>query len=93
MPTPAIADHALIAPGRSRAGNTAVMIDKVAGMTNAAPMPITARAAISVEESPESADHADPAAKTARPAISARRRPNRSPIAPAMISNAANASV
>ena len=93
MPTPAIADQAPIAPARSLAGNTAVRIDRVAGMTNAAPTPITARAAISVEESPESAAQADPAAKTTRPAISARRRPNRSPSAPAMISSAANVSV
>ncbi len=48
MPTPATADHAAIACGRSFGGKTAFRIDSVAGMTNVAPSPITTRAAISV---------------------------------------------
>ncbi len=82
-----------MALARSLAGNTAVRIDSVAGITNAAPTPITARAAISVAESPDTAAHADPAAKMTRPASRALRRPNLSPSAPPMISNAANVSV
>ena len=45
---PATPDHSPIAMARSRASvNTFVRIDSVAGMISAAPMPITARAAIS----------------------------------------------
>ena len=48
MATPATPDHSPIAMARSRASvNTFVRIDRVAGMISAAPMPITARAAIS----------------------------------------------
>ena len=93
MPIPAMLDHSAIAPARSRAGNTAVRIDSVAGMTNAPPTPISARAAISVAESPDRAAQAEPEAKMTRPSSSARRRPNRSPSAPAMTSSAANVSV
>ena len=46
-PTPATADQAAIACGRSRGGNTAFRIESVAGMTKAAPSPITTRSAIS----------------------------------------------
>ncbi len=93
MPTPAIADQAPIAPARSLAGNTAVRIDSVAGMTKAAPTPISARAAIRVDESPDSAAQAEPEAKTTSPSSRARRRPKRSPSAPAITSSAANVSV
>jgi hypothetical protein len=68
-------------------------MDSVAGMTNAPPMPITARAAIRVVASPARAAATDPAAKTPRPSSSARRRPYRSPSAPATMSRAANVSV
>jgi hypothetical protein len=46
MPTPATADQAAMACGRSRGGNAAFRMDRVAGMTKAAPRPITTRAAI-----------------------------------------------
>ena len=65
------------------------MIDRVAGMTNAAPRPMTARVAISVEASPESAAATEPAPKMASPTISARRRPKRSPRPPATMSSEA----
>ena len=48
MPSPETAAHAPIAFGRSSAGKTAVMIDRVDGMMNAPPMPIRARVAISI---------------------------------------------
>ena len=48
MPTPVTADQAAIACGRSLGGKTEFRIDSVAGMTNAAPRPITTRAAISM---------------------------------------------
>ena len=89
MPTPATADQAAIACGRSFGGNTAFRIDSVAGMTNAAPRPITTRAAISMPVPDAKAAAALPRAKTVRPPRSESRRPYRSPSAPAGISNAA----
>ncbi len=93
MPTPATADQAAIACGRSFGGKTAFRIDKVAGMTNAAPRPITTRAAISIPVPEASAAAVLPRAKTARPPSSESRRPYRSPSAPAGISSAAKHSV
>jgi hypothetical protein len=93
-PRPLTADQMPIAFARS-AGlvNTLVRIDSVAGMMNAAPIPMTARAAMSPGAELASAAASEPAAKTARPAVSARCLPNRSAIAPAINSSAANASV
>ena len=93
IPMPDTADQAPIAAARSRAGNTAAMIDNVAGMTNAPPRPITAREAMSISELLDSAAIVEPPAKTARPPIRASRRPNRSPSEPATISSAPNTSV
>src|SRR5207248_879625 len=45
-PTPANPAQIAIARGRSFGGNTCARIDSVAGITNAAPTPITARAPI-----------------------------------------------
>ena len=45
--TPAIAAHNPMARPRSSGGNTFVMIDSVAGMMNAPPMPMNARVKIS----------------------------------------------
>ena len=57
------------------------MIERVDGMMNAPPTPITARAAISIPGVVAIADSADPAPKTTSPKLSARRRPKRSPSA------------
>jgi hypothetical protein len=73
--------------------NTAVMMDSVAGMMNAPPMPMTARAAMSSLVVWVNAAASDPAAKTASPAASARCRPYRSAIAPASSSSAAKVRV
>ena len=79
--------------GRSLGGKTAFRMDSVAGMTNAAPRPITIRAVISTPVPDANAASALPPANTARPPSSDRRRPYRSPRAPAGISRAAKHSV
>ena len=75
MPTPATADQAAIACGRSFGGKTAFRIDSVAGMTNAAPRPITTRAAISIPVPVANAAAVLPRAKTVKPPSSESRRP------------------
>ena len=77
----------------SSGGNDVVMIDKVVGMTKAAPRPITARITISVTGSEVKNAPAAPAPNMASPAMRIPRRPNRSPTAPANSSNPANTTV
>ena len=89
-PAPANPAQTAIARGRSCGGKIDVMMDSVAGMMNAAPMPITARLAISCEASPASPPSSEPRPNTARPASSAPRRPKRSPMAPALSRRPAN---
>jgi hypothetical protein len=72
--------------------NVPVIVDKVAGMTSAAPKPITARSPISSPAEVAVMATAEPAPKIVSPAISARRRPKRSPMAPAGSSSDANTS-
>ena len=67
-----------------------VRIDSVAGMISAAPMPMTARRAMSCPEDPEKAARVDAPPKITRPAVSAPLRPKRSPMAPAVRSSPAN---
>jgi hypothetical protein len=93
MPMLVTADQAAIACGRSFGGKTAFRIDSVAGMTNAAPRPITTRAPISMPVPDANAAVALPRANTARPPSSESRRPYRSPSAPAGMSSAAKHSV
>src|SRR6185437_8753808 len=62
-------------------------------MMAAAPIPWTARAAISAPALVASAQATDPRAKTASPVASSRRRPNRSPSDALVISRAAKLSV
>ena len=69
------------------------MIESVEGMMNAPPTPITARAAISIPGVVAVADSAEPAPKTRRPKVRARRRPKRSPSAPAVSSRPAKTSM
>ncbi len=60
------------------------------GMTSAPPTPMTQRAAITVGTPSASVPATEPARKTARPVMSIRRRPNRSPSRPAGSIRAAN---
>ena len=50
------------------------MMDSVAGMIMAPPIPMLARAAISMPTEPENAAHVEPAAKAVRPARNTRLR-------------------
>jgi hypothetical protein len=86
---PATAAHTLTARVRAAGGNVPVIVDSVAGMTSAAPRPIRPRRKISslAEEAVIATAEAPP--KMASPAISARRRPKRSPRAPAGSSSSA----
>ncbi len=68
-----------------------MIVDSVAGITSAAPSPSTPRNPINAPALDVNGAAADPAPKIASPASSARRRPNRSPIAPAGSSRDANA--
>ena len=72
VPTPA---HTLTARVRCSPGKVPVMVDRVAGMTSAAPRPMTARRPMSSAAELAVMATADPAPKIVRPAISARRRP------------------
>ena len=89
-PAPAKPAQMAIALMRSCGGKIDVMIDRVAGMMNAAPMPMRPRLAITcvglVARPPSSALNAN----TRRPPTRARRRPKRSPRAPAVSSSPAN---
>ena len=78
-----------IAFARSRPGKTFVRMDSVEGMMNAAPMPMTARPAITCPDEPANAPISEPAANTTRPAWRAPLRPKRSPSAPAVNSRPA----
>ena len=82
--------HTAMARGRSSGGKIDVMIDSVAGIVNAAPMPITPRLAMTSDASVASPAMRAPTPNTPRPASRQRRRPNRSPIAPALSSRPAN---
>ena len=63
-----------IALPRSGPGNTLVMIDNVAGMMNAPPMPMNARVAMSCSEELANADAIDPTPKITSPSCNAPRR-------------------
>ena len=56
-------------------GKMVVRIERVAGITRAAPAPMTARAATSAPVEPETAARTEPAANTTSPVGSARWRP------------------
>jgi hypothetical protein len=79
-----------MARARSSGGNTLARIDSVDGMTNAAPRPMSARAAMSWVGLVDTVDARDAMATTVRPNCSAPLRPNRSPSAPAGSSRPAN---
>ena len=73
-----------IAFARSRFGNTFVRTERVDGMMNAAPKPMTPRPAINIVDEVATVARSEPAPKTPRPASSARLRPKRSPSVPAV---------
>jgi hypothetical protein len=89
---PATAAQTETARVRAAGGNVPVMVDSVAGMTRAAPRPMTPRSRISSLADDAVMATAEPAPNTASPASSARRRPYRSPRAPAGSSSAAKTS-
>ena len=68
---PAVPAQTPIARPRSSFGKTFVMIESVAGMMNAPPMPMNARVAMSWSADPASADSSEPTPKMVRPTCSA----------------------
>ena len=89
-PAPANPAHTAMARERSSGGKIVVMIESVAGITNAAPMPMTARPAITWFAPVAIPATMAPSPNTTRPLSNARLRPNRSPSAPAVSSEPAN---
>ena len=91
---PAVPAQMPIALPRSSGGNTLVMIDSVAGMMNAPPMPMNARVDDQlVGRLDANAEASEPRPNTTSPTCSAPRRPNLSPRLPAVSSRPANTSV
>ena len=88
-PAPAKPTHTAIARERSSGGKMAVISDRVAGMTNAAPAPCTARPAMTTPTEPASPLMSEPTPKMPSPTSSAPFRPNRSPSTPAVSSSPA----
>ena len=88
MPTAARPAQMPIALPRSSRGNTAVIVERVAGMIIAAPRPITDRHRISWSAVPERPASRLAVPKTTMPACSIRLRPMRSASVPAVSRNA-----
>ena len=89
-PPPEMPAQMAIALPRSCGGKTLVRIDSVAGMTNAAPRPMTARPTmIAVGAVAERRRTASRTGTPTRPACSAPLRPKRSPMVPAVSSRPA----
>jgi hypothetical protein len=82
-----------IAVPRRSGGNASLTIDSEVAVTNAAPSPCTARAAINTPVPGARPAISEPTANTAAPMVITRRRPNRSPSRPAATSGAASASM
>jgi hypothetical protein len=87
--TPAVAPHTLIATPRRSGGKIRVIVDSVCGVSRAAPMPCTTRAAISIPMLPARPHHSDAAVNTVRPSKYRFFGPNRSPSRPATSSGTA----
>jgi hypothetical protein len=73
--------------------NRFVSSESVAGMTSEAPMPMTDRVRMRCRALVANTEAIEPATKITSPALSALRRPNRSPRLPDVNSNPANTSV
>ncbi len=69
MATPAVAPHTLSATPRRSGGKMRVIIDSVCGVSRAAPIPCTTRAAISMPIDPDIPHHSEAAVNTTRPAM------------------------
>lgn len=80
---PATEAQMAMALARSAGGNTVARIDRLPGITSAAPTPITPRARISCQVAVANAPAVAAAMKTASPHWSVPLRPKRSPMAPA----------
>ncbi len=96
MPTPRAATPAhtpMALPRSTGSVKTLVMIDNVAGMMNAPPIPMNARVAMRTWVDPERADAREPIPNTANPKLSVLCRPNRSPSDPAVSRSPANTRV
>ena len=79
MPSPLVPAHRPMARCRSAGSwNMSVMIASVEGIIMAPPIPMLARAAISMLTEPENAAQVEPAAKAIRPVRNTRLRPIRS---------------
>ena len=81
-PAPANPAQMAMARLRSSAGNTEVRMDRVAGMTRPAPMPMTQRHTMTWADESLVEPMTAPNTITVRPTSRAPRRPNRSPRAP-----------
>ena len=90
IPRPATAAQAAMARPRSGPVKTLVMMERVAGMINAPPIPIAARAAIRVLAESAKAAAIELSPNNTSPMLSASLRPKRSPRAPIVSSNPAN---
>jgi hypothetical protein len=66
---PAVAPQTLSATPRRSDGKMRVIIDSVCGVSRAAPIPCTTRAAISMPIDPESPHHSEAAVNTTRPTM------------------------
>lgn len=93
MASPEVAVQAVMARARSPFGKTATSRDSVAGMTTAAPTPMTARAAMTSPVSCTRLPITEPPAKITRPVTRAPRRLYLSPIAPSTSISAAYGTV
>jgi hypothetical protein len=87
--SPVMAEKIPIAAPRFSGGNAALSSARPSGMISAPPAPCSARAAMSQPASGASAQAADAAANSVRPAAYIRRRPKRSPSAAAVTSSTA----
>ena len=72
--------------------NAATMMASVAGISSAAPMPWTARLAMSTSPSPANPEASEDSVKMARPSWNSRRRPNTSASLPPTSSSPARVS-
>jgi hypothetical protein len=81
--TPAVVPHTLIATPRRSAGKMRVIVDRVCGVSIAAPTPCTTRATISMPIVCDSPHHSDAAVNTASPIRYRFFGPYRSPRRPA----------
>ena len=78
---------------RSWAGKRLVMIERVAGMMSAPPMPMNARVEMSWPDEEARAEATEPMPKITKPTWRAPRRPKRSPRLPAVSRRPANTRV